>query len=76
VPKSRRELRPDWLLQRDFISDVEHFFYITEAQGEAKIQPNAMTDDLGREAMTMIKRVGGAHQCVMPMPSLISSIAS
>ena len=25
-----------------------------------------MTDDLGREAMTMIKRVGCAHQCSMP----------
>jgi hypothetical protein len=49
------------------------FFYIREAQGEAKIQPNAMIDDLGREAMTMIKRVGGAHQCSMPhaQPDLI-----
>jgi hypothetical protein len=29
-------------------------------------QPNAMIDDLGREAMTMIKRIGGAHQCSKP----------
>jgi hypothetical protein len=31
----------------------QHLCNIAEAQGEAKVQPNGMTNDLGREAMTM-----------------------
>ena len=39
-----------------------HFFDIAKAERKAKIQPHAMADNLGREAMTMIKRRGASVQ--------------
>ena len=44
----------------------QHLFNVAEAQGEAEVQQNGMTDDLGSEAMTMVRRDGGAHQSSMP----------
>ena len=41
------------------------FFDIAKAQREAKVEPDAMTDDLSGKGMTMIKR-DGAHPCSMP----------
>jgi len=55
----------DGFMSEDHATHRQHFFTIAEAQGEAKVQPNTMTDDFGREAMTMIKRIG-AHPCSMP----------
>ena len=51
----------DSLIAKGDAAHRQHFFHIAEAQGEAKIQPNAMTNDLGREAMTRVKRNGRAH---------------
>jgi len=47
-------------MSEDHATHRQHFFNIAEAQGEAKVQPNTMTDDFGMEAMTMIKRGGCA----------------
>jgi hypothetical protein len=60
----------DRLIAESDTAHREHLFNIAEAQGEAEVQPNGMTDDLGRESMTMVRRDGGAHQSSMPHENL------
>jgi hypothetical protein len=50
-------------VSKTFLYDPKH---IAKAQGESKIQSHAMTNDLGREAMTMVTRNTGGHPCSMP----------
>src|SRR6476646_2077462 len=62
----------DGFVSKDHAAHCQHFFDIAKAQREAEIQPNAMANDLGREAMTMVKRSGGADQCSMPDHRFVS----
>ncbi len=55
----------DRLIRKGDTATGHQFFDIAKAQREAKVEPDAMTDDLWGEAMTMIKR-DGAHACSMP----------
>ncbi|HEY3038822.1 MAG TPA: hypothetical protein VGJ66_08805 [Pyrinomonadaceae bacterium] len=55
----------DGFVSENHAAHRQHLFNIAEAQGEEKVQPNAMTDDFGREAMTIIKR-HGAHPFSTP----------
>src|SRR5438034_8644363 len=56
----------DRLIAESDTAHRHHLFNIAEAQGEAEVQPDGMTDDLGREAMTMVRRDGCAHRASMP----------
>ena len=47
---------PDRLIAESDSTHRQHLYNIAEAQGEAEVQPHGMTDDLGREAMTMVRR--------------------
>ena len=42
-----------------------HLFDIAKAQGEAKVEPDAMTDDFGREAMATVSRDRSMYQRIM-----------
>jgi transcriptional regulator with GAF, ATPase, and Fis domain len=55
----------DRLIRKADTPTGHQFFDIAKAQREAKVEPDAMTDDLSGKAMTMIKR-DGAHPCSMP----------
>ena len=55
----------DRLIRKGDTATGHQFFDIAKAQREAKVEPDAMTDDLRGKAMTMIKR-DGAHPCSMP----------
>ena len=54
------------LIRKGDTAAGHQFFDIAKAQREAKVEPDAMTDDLGGKEMTMVKRRGGAHQYSMP----------
>src|SRR5262245_55251278 len=60
----------DRLIAENDTAHRQHLFNIAEAEREAEVQPHGMTDDLGREAMTMVRRDGGAHQSSMPHENL------
>src|SRR6266850_8419671 len=55
----------DRLIRKGDTAAGHQFFDIAKAQREAKVEPDAMTDDLRGKAMTMIKR-DGAHPRSMP----------
>ena len=55
----------DCLIRKGDTGTGHQFFDIAKAQREAKVEPDAMTDDLRGNAMTMIKR-DGVHPCSMP----------
>jgi hypothetical protein len=46
----------DGLIRKGDTATGHQFFDIAKAQREAKVEPDAMTDDLRGKAMTMIKR--------------------
>src|SRR5882724_3259137 len=52
----------DSLIRKGDTATGHQFFDIAKAQREAKVEPDAMTDDLRGKAMTMIKR-DDAHPC-------------
>jgi hypothetical protein len=44
---------------RDFDAALQHhLLYVAEAQAETIVEPNAVSDDLGREAVTAVRREG------------------
>jgi hypothetical protein len=49
---------------------VVYLVVICMEKAKRKVQPHRMTDDLGREAMAMIRGDGGAHQSSMPHENL------
>jgi hypothetical protein len=55
----------DRLIRKGDTATRHQFFDIAKAQREAKVEPDAMTDDLRGKAMTMRKR-DGAHPYSMP----------
>jgi len=55
----------DRLIRKGDTATGHQFFDIAKAQREAKVEPDAMADDLSGKAMKMIKR-DGAHPCSMP----------
>src|SRR6266849_342134 len=40
---------------------IHHLLHVTEAEGEAEIQPHAVADDLRGETMAVIRRRGRVH---------------
>jgi hypothetical protein len=59
IPKAERK-RCAWP------ADLNRLITFSEAQREAKVEPDAMTDDFGGEAMAAVTSYGGAHQRIMP----------
>jgi hypothetical protein len=56
----------DSLIAEGDAAHRQHFFDVAETERKAKVEPDAMTDNHVREAMTMIERDGGVHQRIMP----------
>src|SRR6266850_1655728 len=54
----------DRLIRKGDTATGHQFLDIAKAQREAKVEPDAMTDDLSGKAMTIIKR-DDAHPCSM-----------
>ena len=65
---------PNSLIAEGDSAAGHHLFDIAEAQGKAKIQPNAMTYDLGGETMAMVEsnRVRISEGCRMNTSHFIS----
>jgi hypothetical protein len=53
LPKLATPL-PDGFIRHDHPADEQEFFHVTVAQTEAVIQPDAMADDLSREAVILV----------------------
>ena len=51
----------DGFVSENHAAHRQYLFNIAEAQGEAEVQPNGMTDGLGTEAMAMVRRDAAAQ---------------
>jgi hypothetical protein len=49
---------PDRLIREDDPARCQQFFYVAIAEGESILEPHGLTDNLGREAVALVRRRG------------------